>query len=288
MAEEKEAAEKAAQEAAEKASAKGSKKGKRSKSPKSGKSPDKSVSPAKDKKSSSPKSKGKKSGKGSKASTPVPPPIVEEPPKEEEPQPGDENYVFIGEKVEDHMAKIVCDYWDTIETSYINGTKFVFKKIRVEREQIIRYFYTIKSNFLDYLRRPDTKQIELESFIKEYNSLSDDIRDDEEVKAELHQRVEDLKENLWKICDVKKLESEKEREIVMNNGWLPDKIGFMINHYISLVQAEVDRFQDTTKMLKDYYRSMQVPQPEEWTKDYPRLPLVDVNFIFNWLVDHWK
>jgi hypothetical protein len=57
------------------------------------------------------------------------------------------------------------------------------------------------------------------------------------VKAELHQRVEDLKENLWKICDVKKAESEKERESIMNNGWLPDKIGFMINHYITLMQA---------------------------------------------------
>ncbi len=74
-------------------------------------------------------------------------------------------------------------------------------------------------------------------FWKDYNSLSDDIRDDEEVKAELHQRVEDLKENLWKICDVKKAESEKERESIMNNGWLPDKIGFMINHYITLMQA---------------------------------------------------
>ncbi|CAM5999971.1 unnamed protein product, partial [Sphagnum balticum] len=31
-------------------------------------------------------------------------------------------------------------------------------------------------------------------------------------------------------------ESEKERESVMNNGWLADKIGFMINHYITLMQ----------------------------------------------------
>ena len=108
--------------------------------------------------------------------------------------------------------------------------------------------------------------------------MSDDIREDEEVKAELHQRVEDLKENLWKICDIKKLESEKERESVMNNGWLQDKIGFMINHYITLMQTEVDRFQDTTKMLKDYFKSMQTPQPDEWSKEYPRLPLVDVLF----------
>lgn len=63
------------------------------------------------------------------------------------------------------------------------------------------------------------------------------MREDEEVKAELHQRVEDLNETLWNICDNKKAESEKERETIMNNGWLPDKIGLLINHYITLMQV---------------------------------------------------
>jgi hypothetical protein len=63
------------------------------------------------------------------------------------------------------------------------------------------------------------------------------MRDDEEVKAELHQRVEDLNDKLWSICDNKKVESEKERETIMNNGWLPDKIGFLTNHYITLMQV---------------------------------------------------
>lgn len=63
------------------------------------------------------------------------------------------------------------------------------------------------------------------------------MRDDEEVKAELHQRVEDLRDNLYRICDMKKEESEKERELIMNNGWLPDKIGFLTNHFITLMQV---------------------------------------------------
>jgi hypothetical protein len=254
-----------------------SKKGKgkdRSKSPKSGVSKDnkkdKSSSPkgSARKKSSSPKSgKGKKGKAKSKSPTPVPAQSLEEKPtgEPESPQPGADDYVYVNEKIEEKMAKIVSDYWDNIEVSYINGSKFVFRKIRIEREQIIRYFFTIKSNFLDYLKRPDTKQIELESFIKvenvffnktlniilckvilnriifekEYNSIPDDIRDDEEVKAELHQRVEDLKENLWRICDVKKQEAEKERDVVMSNGWLSDKIGFLINHYITLIQVNL-------------------------------------------------
>lgn len=135
------------------------------------------------------------------------------------------------------MAKIICNHWDIVENSYIDNSKFVFRKIRNEREQIIRYFFTIKSNFKEYLKRPDTKQIEVESFVKDYNSINDDMRDDEEVKAELHQRVEDLKENLWKICDNKKLESERERETIINNGWLQDKTGLLTNDYITLMQV---------------------------------------------------
>jgi hypothetical protein len=69
--------------------------------------------------------------------------------------------------------------------------------------------------------------------------VPDDMRDDEEVKAELHQRVEDLRERLWNICDKKKVDSEKERETVMNNGWLPDKTGILTNHYITLMQANI-------------------------------------------------
>ena len=102
------------------------------------------------------------------------------------------------------------------------------------------------------------------------------MRDDEEVKAELHQRVADLNEALWSICDTKKADSERERDSVMNNGWLPDKAGILTNHYITLMQAELDRFQDTARMLKDYYKCMANPVPEELIQEYPRLALLDL------------
>ena len=114
-------------------------------------------------------------------------------------------------------------------------------------------------------------------FIKDYNNIPDDMREDEEVKAELHQRVEDLNDTLWNICDTKKIESEKERETFMNNGWLQDKTGLLTNHYITLMQTELDRFQDTARLLKDYYKCMTNPMPDELGSDYPRLPLIDVN-----------
>ena len=70
------------------------------------------------------------------------------------------------EKLDAGLAKILCDHWDVIEGTYVNGSKHVFRKIRGEREQIIRYFFNSKTNFKQYLRRPDTKQLDVDSFIK--------------------------------------------------------------------------------------------------------------------------
>ena len=46
---------------------------------------------------------------------------------------------------------------------------------------------------------------------QEYNAMSDDLRDDEETRCELHQQVDDLRERLWNICDERKEQAEKER-----------------------------------------------------------------------------
>lgn len=63
---------------------------------------------------------------------------------------------------------------------------------------------TCRKNFEAYLQRPDHKQEFVSQWQQEYNSLSDDIREDEETKMELHQRVDDLRERLWSICDERK------------------------------------------------------------------------------------
>ena len=63
---------------------------------------------------------------------------------------------------------------------------------------------------------------------------------------------------------------------VMNEGWLEDRLGLLSNMYITLMQGEVDRFQDTVRMLKDYYKGMEGKIPEEFSPEYARIPLIDV------------
>jgi hypothetical protein len=137
-----------------------------------------------------------------------------------------------------------------------------------------------RQNFLEYLKRPDTKQELVSQWQKDFNAIHDDLRSDEEVRCELHQRIEDLRERLWTICDERKAQAESEREGVMADGWLEDHLGMLTNHYLTQMQAEVDRFQVTVRLLKDYYRGMEGKIPDEITMEFLRLPLVDVSFHF--------
>ncbi|XP_015684111.1 sperm flagellar protein 2, partial [Protobothrops mucrosquamatus] len=62
----------------------------------------------------------------------------------------------------------------------------------------------------------------------------------------------------------------------MNDGWLPDRIGLLMNHIFSLMQNEMDRFQDTKKLLHDYYRAMEGKIPTDTSSDFTRIPLIDL------------
>ena len=68
---------------------------------------------------------------------------------------------------------------------------------------------------------------------------------------------QDLCDRLYDICDNRKELAEKERQSVMSEGWLEDRLGLLTNFYVTLMQAEVDRYQDTVRLLRDYYVGME-------------------------------
>lgn len=50
-------------------------------------------------------------------------------------------------------------------------------------------FLTYRTNFQEFLRRPDHKQDFVAQWQADFNSVPEDLWEDEETKAELHQRV---------------------------------------------------------------------------------------------------
>uniref|UniRef100_A0A2I2YAI9 Sperm flagellar 2 n=1 Tax=Gorilla gorilla gorilla TaxID=9595 RepID=A0A2I2YAI9_GORGO len=229
------------------------------------------------------KRKGSPKGKSSGGKVPVkkspadstdtsPVAIVPQPPK-----PGSEEWVYVNEPVPEEMPLFLVPYWELIENSYINTIKTVLRHLREDQHTVLAYLYEIRTSFQEFLKRPDHKQDFVAQWQADFNSLPDDLWDDEETKAELHQRVNDLRDRLWDICDARKEEAEQERLDIINESWLQDTLGMTMNHFFSLMQAELNRFQDTKRLLQDYYWGMESKIPVEDNKRFTRIPLVQLD-----------
>ncbi|XP_073400028.1 sperm flagellar protein 2 isoform X2 [Dendrobates tinctorius] len=260
------------------------KKGKgQSKSPKdsSVESKDKNDRPqGKDSAPKSPKSgspRGRSPGKKTKSAPATPEPPTPPPPDGPPPiMPGSLEWVYVDEPLPQEVPEYLVPYWEAIENTYESHVKVGLRSLRHERLVMIHHLYDIRSRYKDYLSRPDHKQEFVSQWQNDVNCIAEDMREDEETKAELHQRVDDLRDRLWDICDNRKEEAEQERAEIMSDGWLEDRLGILMNHFFSLMQVEVDRFQDTMRFLNDYYKGMESKIPAESLQGFVRLPLLDI------------
>lgn len=63
------------------------------------------------------------------------------------------------------------------------------------------FIYDYREGYQQYLRRPDLKQESVSQWQKDFNSIPDDMREDEETKMELHLRL-DVMRNLHMILQL--------------------------------------------------------------------------------------
>ena len=70
--------------------------------------------------------------------------------------------------------------------------KSVLQSIRNEKYTTINYLGEVRSSFLDFVHRPDPKQEYVSEWQRKFNSIEFDLRFDNEVQVEWHQRLVDL------------------------------------------------------------------------------------------------
>ena len=68
------------------------------------------------------------------------------------------------------------------------------------RAQTRRQHYVLRQDFVRYLARPDDRQDLLKAFVEDFNgSIPMDMRVQDDTKAELHLRAEELREKLDEV-----------------------------------------------------------------------------------------
>jgi adenylate kinase family enzyme len=191
-------------------------------------------------------------------------------------EPGQEGWIYSSLPVNPLLAPSLAQRWPEAEKLYVLAFKETFCSLRQERDTMCHYIFDKRNEFYHYLKRADNKQKFISQWQASYNTITLELRQSDLMKCEFHRQVDDLCDKLWSICDEHKLESENERQTIIDDQWLPDHIGVISNHYISLMQAELARFQDAILLLKDYYTSMSNAMPQEIPDMSNRLPLIEL------------
>lgn len=106
-------------------------------------------------------------------------------------------------------------------------------------------FNDMQKRYVEFLERPDNKQNKVQDFIDSFNKFSDefpDLREDEQTKEELQNRVETLSNDLWAIIENRKDEAIGERKRIMENGWIQHEMKKLIRHGLKIIQCEINKF----------------------------------------------
>ncbi|KAM9849627.1 sperm flagellar protein 2-like [Aulostomus maculatus] len=195
--------------------------------------------------------------------------------KSSSPSRGSSGGVYVDESLPPEVTEYLCHHWDKVCDSYVNNVRAVMQGLRSERNVIDRQLFNIREEYKQYLGRPDQKQEVLSEWQKDFNNIPKDMREDAETQTELHQRVDDLQERLWGISDNFKEENEQEMSVLMDDEWLEDHTAVLINHHSRLMQVELNRFQDTVSLLRDYYMSMYKQVLPDPSSDFVCISLLD-------------
>ncbi|XP_069700124.1 sperm flagellar protein 2-like [Periplaneta americana] len=185
-------------------------------------------------------------------------------PVEKEPlKPGEEDWQYVDLDITEPMYMYLATLWENLECVYLEDFKKLFFMKRIHYNLILPYINFVTDNIRSFIQRPDKKQQILYRFQKNYNEIDEDMRQDNEIKSELHCRVSEVQNELWDICDQHKKEVEGERQKIIRENWFAEEMGVITNIFISAVQLEIDRCVDTLQMVHDYYQAMLGKRPSK-------------------------
>jgi hypothetical protein len=182
------------------------------------------------------------------------------------------------------LATHFTQAWSSFESQYTQTVKSALRCLRQQRWAILEYFSVVRSNFLRFLNRTDysSKQSLLDQFQSAFNSIPYDWRADPATKEELLFRVDELCDKLFSIAQQRRSDALNEFSCIVNHfqQFFVDCHSAIYSHYyLTLLQAEIDRYMQTIKITRDYFSVLKGGAlVEENIPKIIQLPFPGVNF----------
>ncbi|CAK83793.1 unnamed protein product (macronuclear) [Paramecium tetraurelia] len=139
-------------------------------------------------------------------------------------------------------------FWNQIENKYIT-LQNIFKGLREQREFITNYLMDIQRKFIDLINTPDEKFYHVRNFQEQYNQFvqeNPDLCEEDVCKEELHQRVDDLYDQLIDIIDQKRDDLLVEKQQIQSSQFIENEIDLFFIIKLDRAQNSVQLLNDTT------------------------------------------
>ncbi|XP_023814061.1 sperm flagellar protein 2 [Oryzias latipes] len=175
------------------------------------------------------------------------------------------------------IAPLLWPLWDSVCNSYVNNIKKVMQQLRSQRTVILHELSSIREGYKHCLGRSNLKQEFVCHWQKDFNSIPDDLREDDEIQPELHRRLDELCERLWDITDKCREQDDQRKAALLSDEWLEEHAAVLINSHSMLMQVELNRFHQTLYILRIYFLSLAQKQVTfEPLSENTYIPLLEI------------
>lgn len=149
--------------------------------------------------------------------------------------------------------------WHSMYENYNSSLRVVFRSFKKQKESIVSNYNKLQEKFIEFLRRPSKKQIDIQKFQTKFNRFLDEypeLKSDQQVKAEFHQDLADLGDRIWEIVDERKDEAIEERKKIMNSGWIEKEMEKFYCNAEKIFVMEVEKFYTSLIIIRQFYLNM--------------------------------
>lgn len=104
-------------------------------------------------------------------------------------RPGENGWQWMDLPQSPLLLETLATLWESMEEGYVENLKEIFSLKRIHTSAIIPYKESVLRNLTKFIDRPDNRQNLLQDFHRAFNEIDEDLRDDVDMKCELHCRV---------------------------------------------------------------------------------------------------
>jgi len=104
-------------------------------------------------------------------------------------KPGEDDWQWVDFPQSPILLEVLGALWESVEEAYVENLKEILSLKRMHESVIVPYKNFVLKNLIQFIERPDNRQILLQDFHRAFNEIDKDLREDVDMKCELYCRV---------------------------------------------------------------------------------------------------